>query len=587
MLRIPNRIQAGIEKRNAMPIPPRIVLRPPSCRHLAETDSRDAWILALLVVAFALSRIVWLAVNPESAEYWEESYRWMAAHEILTGSIEPLLDYQADHYQGGSLVMIGLVMGSFLLWGESVIAMKLAAVIVSSCTLCLLYLLGRKLFGRPTAIVASLAYLAGPPLVAYWGLTVMGSHGESILFSLAQLLIFFEIRAGRWRSPAGWALLGLVSGVGLWFCYTSGLTLIACGLAWLLWEPLPRPRELLSGSAGGLVGLVPWLLYNQRHGFVGLSRIFELFGFGSPVDPWVAQGPLEKLAILVSRDLPVGLLGPVAEALPQGLGPALILGGSAPYAIALIGSAIRVGGLWREGTGDAESRRRERVFLLYALVFLGVFLGSRFSVEPADGIVVYRLFVPPAVLLMLPAAHGVSLAWRRGGGARWAALVGCGICLVSFATATVQLASREIDPDDSLEIEGGYVVRGLLLHRKFERDLPRAFAVADRAEDPRMRFKVIQGIGWGFEYRFEQGGSLKALDRYIQALPLTDRVPFVSGFRWIAGERRAQVRARVAAGDDGSRTGTLLARLKQLRRFADDQWERIPSEYHLVDEVSP
>jgi hypothetical protein len=40
----------------------------------------------------------------------------------------------------------------------------------------------------------------------------MGSHSESILFSLAELLIFFEIRAGRWRSPAGWALLGFVGG---------------------------------------------------------------------------------------------------------------------------------------------------------------------------------------------------------------------------------------------------------------------------------------------------------------------------------------------------------------------------------------
>lgn len=576
-----------------MPIAPKSVLGSPRCRHLAETDSRDAWILALLVVAFALSRIVWLAANPESAQYWEESYRWMAAHEILTGPIEPFLEYQADHYQGGSLVMIGLVMGSFLLLGESPIAMKLAAVFVSSGTLCLLYLLGRKLFGRATAIVASLAYLAGPPLVAYWGLTVMGSHGESILFSLAQLLIFFEIRSGRWRCPVGWALFGLVSGVGLWFCYTSGLSLLACGLAWLLWEPLPRPRELLSASAGGLLGLVPWFLYNQRHEFVGLSRVFELFGFGTPIDPWVPQGPLEKLAILVSRDLPVGLLEPVAEVLPEDLGPALILGGSVPYAIALVWSAIRVGGLWSKGAVDPESRRRERVFLLYALAFLAMFLGSRFTVDPADGIVVYRLFVPPAVLLMLPAAHSVSLAWRRGGRggrarwARWAAGVGSGLCLVSFATATVLLASREIDPDDSLEIEGGYVVRGLLLHRKYERDVPRALAVAHRVEDPRMRFKVTQGIGWGFEYRFEQEGSLEALDQYIQALPLTDRVPFVSGFRWIVGERRNQLDARVAAGDDSSRTRTLHARLKRLRRFADHQWERIPSEYHLVDQVSP
>jgi 4-amino-4-deoxy-L-arabinose transferase-like glycosyltransferase len=539
-------------------------------------DSRDATILAALAVAFVLSRLLWISESAASAYYWEEPYRWIAASEILAGPVQPLFEYQADHYQGGSLVMIFLMMGSFLLFGEGVVAMKLPALLVSTCTLCLLYILGRKVFGRATGVVASLAYLTGPPLVAYWGLTAMGSHGESILFSLVELLIFFEIRSGRWRTLAGWGLLGLVSGLGLWFCYTSGMTLLACGAAWLLLEGLPRPREIASASVGGMLGLVPWLVYNLNHEFVGLTRILELFGMGNPVDPWLAQGPLEKAVNMFSRDLPVGLLAPYPEALPDGLGPALLIAGTVPYAVALVWSAWRVGGLLREERSDRESRRRELVFVIYGLVFLGVFLGSRFTIDPVDGIVVYRLFVPPAVLLLLPAASGVARAWRRGGLVRQAGLVGCCLCIGSFAVATAFFATRQTEPLSRV-VEVGYMVRGLLLHRKYEDQMDRAVEAARLVEAPSLRFKVFEGLGWGVEYRFEKEGSLETLERRIRAFPIDERVPFLSGVRWATRIRRDRFGESIETGSEQARNRIVLERILRLRRFANGQWDQIPA----------
>ena len=157
-------------------------VRRPAPAHL---DARDGWNLALLGAAFVASRLAWFAWNPESAVYWEESYRWLAAHEILTGPVQPLLDYQADHYQGGSLVMILLIVPFFLLFGESFLTFKLSALVVSTATLGALYVLGRAWFARPVGVLAALGYLAGPPLVAYWGVVPFGSHGESVFFSVA------------------------------------------------------------------------------------------------------------------------------------------------------------------------------------------------------------------------------------------------------------------------------------------------------------------------------------------------------------------------------------------------------------------
>jgi len=252
---------------------------------LSPLDSRDAWILGLLVLAFLGSRLLWLAWNPGSSIYWEESYRWVAALELLTTPSQPLLHYQADHYQGGSLVMILLALPGLALLGESALVLKLPALLFSTGILATLYLVGRRYFGRPVGGLAALGYLVGPPLVAYWGLVVMGSHHESNLFSLLMISLLLALITRRSRTLGTWTLLGVVAGSGIWFCPTSGQTLLACGLAWLLLERLPRPGELACALGGGLVGLIPWLVYNFQFEFRGVMRVLELFGFGDPVAP--------------------------------------------------------------------------------------------------------------------------------------------------------------------------------------------------------------------------------------------------------------------------------------------------------------
>jgi len=111
-------------------------------RHLAfrHLDSRDAAMLAAFVAAFVTSRLAWAYLNLDTSLYWEESYRWISALEILKGPVQPLMDYQADHYQGGSLVMILLSVPLLRVLGESMAVFKLSAILFSSATLSLLYI---------------------------------------------------------------------------------------------------------------------------------------------------------------------------------------------------------------------------------------------------------------------------------------------------------------------------------------------------------------------------------------------------------------------------------------------------------------
>jgi 4-amino-4-deoxy-L-arabinose transferase-like glycosyltransferase len=553
-------------------------------------DARDAWILAIVALTFVTSRVVWLHLHLESSIYWEESYRWIAALEILKHPVMPFLDYQADNYQGGSLVMILLAASLFRIFGESIAVMKLSAVLVSTITLSLLYILGRRVFGRSTAFVAALAYVAGPPLVAYWGLVVLGSHGESVLFSLIQFLVFFEILSGHWRTAGGWALFGFVSGLGLWFCYTSALSLAACGITWVLLKGIPDAGEILSALAGGVFGLAPWLAYNATHQFVGIGRIGELFGYGTPVDAWVPASRLEKVANLVRRDLPVGLLLPVEGKWPRWVAVSLLMAFAVPITVAVGFALCRVVSLFLAGSAEhkrpgsqiePEGHPVDLPFIVYGLVFIAFFLSSEFTIDPSQGPVSYRLLLPPTVIMMLPAAYTVSRALQSGSMVRSVAVLGCGLYLMASVAGTVLLASTP-GRGTGLWLRFGQTTRGVLLSRKFERDVGAALVAARRVEDPQLHYSVLLGIGWGMEFRFEADGDLEWVQRELAAIPLTERFAVLAGLRFYAQVSRDALGSQKA----GSVSGPQLAeRLDRLQRFADDEWQRVPITYQSLDSI--
>jgi arylsulfatase A-like enzyme/4-amino-4-deoxy-L-arabinose transferase-like glycosyltransferase len=537
----------------------------------------DLWILGGFLLLFVASRFVAVSWNLGATTYWEEEYRWVAALEILHGTTAPLFSYQADHYQGGSVVMILLAAGFMRVFGESPAVMKLAAILVSSTTLTLLYVLGRKVFGRATAVCASAAYLAGPPLVAYWGVVVMGSHGESIAFSLAQLLLFFGLLDGTWRRPVGWLAFGLVSGLGLWFCYTSGLSLLACGLAWLLLERMPRLRELAWAIGGGILGLVPWLSYNTTRGFVGLGRVLQVFGLESAPDPWIAQSASDKLISLVVRDWTIGLVGPFFMGWPEWLEVAVVAGFALPLAAALAWSLWRAVGAplyarlssrGRRPLGSADARRRELVFIVYAIVFLAVYVGSRFTLDPSGGAVVYRLFLAPAVLMLLPASYSFARALDAGTNVRATASVALYCFLAVTATATFLGATREVMASPAFDDRFGYMVRGVLLHRQYESDLGAAFDAARRVEDRTARLSTFKGLGWGVEFRYERDGDMGVVRRELARATAEEREEMLAGIRWASGRRKRIVRLQQQTESAPSDAATLLARFDELLDLA-------------------
>jgi 4-amino-4-deoxy-L-arabinose transferase-like glycosyltransferase len=558
---------------------------------------RDVRVLGVLLAVFWLTRVVWIVALPDSTTYWEEDHRWAAAVEILDDPVQPLFDYQADNYQGGSMVLIGLLTALFAVFGESVIALKAAALLFASATLVALYGLGRIWFGARVALFAGAVYVAGPPLLAYSSLLVMGSHGESALFTLAQLIVLLGLLDGRFRTPTGWAAFGVISGLGVWFCYTTGIGLLACGLTWLLLERWPRPQELGAAAAGFLVGLGPWFVYNVQNDFVGFLRLVELFGGGDPIDAWEEVGPGVKLVALVLRDAPLGLVAPFPEAAAPPIAAALALALALPAAAALALSFARVlagfraAGLRGRVPGEpvGGTHRAEVVFWVYTVVFVLAFVGSRFVVQPEKGAHTYRLLLPWVTVLVVPVAISAVRALARPGRARTLAVIAVVSALVASVTGTALLALRPVESRLGRDVVEhrmrGYLVRGVLLHRKYEDALQRAFQEARRVPDLRLRFRVFQGVGWGMQYRFEGTGELRPALRVVDGLVPGEKAAVLSGLRWTAGERIDALEARVASGEATPRDLAQLERLEGLWRWLEVRWNRVPPAMRYNDSI--
>jgi hypothetical protein len=87
----------------------------------------------------------------------------------------------------------------------------------------------------------------------------------------------------------------------------------------LLLRGIARKKELLSISVGFILGFIPWFYYNFKHQFAGIGWIFEMFGYGNPIDSWATMSHFDKLISFFTEDFPLGMMTPYTLPLPNDL----------------------------------------------------------------------------------------------------------------------------------------------------------------------------------------------------------------------------------------------------------------------------
>jgi 4-amino-4-deoxy-L-arabinose transferase-like glycosyltransferase len=264
----------------------------------------------LLFVASHLLYLVLIHPSHLSPQLSDELYVGTIAQELVTGLTLPFPEYRGSNYMLGTLVIGALAAGFFLVFGPTVFALKLAALLVFTLALVFWYWTIERAAGERVAGYFALLFCFSPPLLTAYSVAALGDHADSILFSALTVWLLFRMFSEEKPSPAVPGLLGLTAGVGLWFCYTYGLTLLAL-LGFWLWHDkgMLRRWRVLWFALGYVVGFSPWILINVQTHLAGLvidgNYVWEYFELAylldGPSHPW-RLAPIEFLRTIASDD---------------------------------------------------------------------------------------------------------------------------------------------------------------------------------------------------------------------------------------------------------------------------------------------
>jgi len=328
----------------------------------------------LLFVASRLLYVVLIDPSYLSPQLYDELYVGTIAQELVTGPTLPFADYRTNNYMLGTLMIGTLASGFFLLFGPTVFALKLVPLLLFTLALAIWCWTIQHAAGERVAGYFALLFCFSPPLLTAYSTASPCCHGESILFSALTVFLLFRMLSEETGSLALPALLGLTAGVGLWFAYIYGLTLLAALGCWL-WHDKGRfwQARVLWFALGFAAGFAPWIAINVQTHFAGLviydKAVWKHFGLAYLWDglahPW-KLAPVEFLRTIASDDI----------------GDRYSRAVNLFYSLLYIGPILTVGVL-RLKTGQSAPtgpRQTRRMLIGFCILYLVVFaLAVQFS----------------------------------------------------------------------------------------------------------------------------------------------------------------------------------------------------------------
>jgi hypothetical protein len=230
---------------------------------------------ALALAAGLKAAILALDIVPFNAD---EAVVALMARHILQGE-RPVFFYGQAYL--GSLDA-WLVAGAFLIFGQTVLAIRIVQSALYLGTIATTYLLGLRIFGsRWMAAVAAFLLAIPTVTVTLYTTATLGGYGEVLL--IGNVLLLWTLRlcgvAGTTRSDAirshEWALFGLLAGAGFWAFGFLGVYLVPIVIALLFHHrEYGEHRDLIRSffSAFSVRSVVNYLL--------------ALIGFALGSSPW-------------------------------------------------------------------------------------------------------------------------------------------------------------------------------------------------------------------------------------------------------------------------------------------------------------
>ncbi|WP_435009197.1 ArnT family glycosyltransferase [Tundrisphaera lichenicola] len=267
------------------------------------------WLILAASIGLSTHRIGHVGLH-----YSDESYHAIVARNLLKHPLKPtLIDvpylaYDPTHWGENHvwlhkpIVPLWTIAGSFAVLGVNNIALRLPSALLATGAVALTYLIGRRLFGRPTALIAAGLQAINPAITMLVQGFLFSDHVDISLLFWVEVGVYFLARAIDSGSWADVLAVGVAQGMA--YLSKSYLGAILIGLAATAWL-LPKVgmaskdasrltfRHLLGLMGATLVTVAPWTIHCARnfpaefaheHGYVFTHLGAGVEGWGAPWD---------------------------------------------------------------------------------------------------------------------------------------------------------------------------------------------------------------------------------------------------------------------------------------------------------------
>lgn len=234
-------------------------------RSLAEPAERAStrtrwWGLVAVVAALLVFRLVVLEWSFEAlfTPGYELFPMGTLGLELLNGMPSlPVFEFH-DTHSGGQILSALLSAVAFKLFGATYWALKLVPVFFSMLTIAFLYLFLERWYGLRAALIGSALWLFGPAAYVDYSTSNYGNHSEVLAFVALTLFPLWRRFVDGDRSIKTHVLLGLTSGLAVWYSLSSLLLLVLYAALWFAVErDFVKTRGFLAFVVGVFVGTLP------------------------------------------------------------------------------------------------------------------------------------------------------------------------------------------------------------------------------------------------------------------------------------------------------------------------------------------
>jgi 4-amino-4-deoxy-L-arabinose transferase-like glycosyltransferase len=222
----------------------------------------------------ALAFVVRLVLGLRTPLDPEEATLGLTALHIVHGQLF-LMDPDGQYLGALDAYLIAPFVGVF---GTSLAAIRIGLAFLGALTALAAYWFGRLALRRASdAVIAACVVAVFPVFAAYWSTRLHPGGADLVLLETVCLALAALVGWGRGNKLRWWVLLGLLAGIAVWSDPIFLCVVVAIAFGLLFRAPrIGWPNVSRGASAAliaGVVGVLPWLIYNVPNGFPSLHAI--------------------------------------------------------------------------------------------------------------------------------------------------------------------------------------------------------------------------------------------------------------------------------------------------------------------------